>query len=935
MVPKKNEIELLKLELERERTSRLEAERILKEKSTELNKLNSALEEVVKERIREIRQLARFPEENPSPVIRTDQNGKILYRNRASKLMLKSFSNEQKNYCPQPLIKVIKRCLDDGKSFEFEFKSGDRIYALILTPIQEYNYVNIYGFDITINKRAEKEIKTSQLKYKDLFENIYDAIVILDEKGFISEYNVAAKRLLEYSEEELVGLHVNSIVHKEDREQSKSYFKKLLKEGQYSNYQGRIITKSGKEKFVEVNSNSIIKDGIFKGSRDIIRDVSDRKKSETLLTRSEEKYRRIIENINGGILESDVNGKITYIYDGFINLTGFAKEDILGKSELDLLADPSGTEIMQIQHEQRKEGKTGVYEIQIKRKDGSKIWVLVSGAPIYDDQGIITGSIGIYLDISLRKKAEEELITAKEVAEHSVKIKEIFLANMSHEIRTPMNAILGMGKLLIDTTIDNKQKKYLNAINTSANNLLVIINDILDFTKIESGKLKLETVGFNLDELVSSILDTVSYKVVEKDVFLSKKVDPLLKDIVLLSDPVRINQVLINLANNAIKFTSKGEVTINANIIENNEDTSIVHFSVNDTGIGIPEDKLEKIFDSFSQADTSTTRKYGGTGLGLSICKKLVEMLGGKLEVKSVLDKGTTFHFTLKFKKGDSTQLLSSDEEEDVTGIKLHDKYILLVEDHKFNQFYAATILEERGAKVDIAENGKIALEKVQKNTYDLILMDMQMPVMGGLEATRIIRKKYNTPIPIIALTANAVKGDSEKCLEAGMNDYISKPFKPEILVQKIKKYLLVSDEKIKIMKPLKNEDKNNQKNTEEILFDLKLLKEIAAGNRDFMKKMIDIFIEETPDSLLDLLENCKATNWERVKSIAHKLKPSIEYLGIKGMYKVVVEIEALAVQRDNKNKEEVISKTEYLTKVIDDSIRQLKEKKENFVDAA
>lgn len=387
----------------------------------------------------------------------------------------------------------------------------------------------------------------------------------------------------------------------------------------------------------------------------------------------------------------------------------------------------------------------------------------------------------------------------REQAEQVASLKQEFLANMSHEIRTPMNAILGMTRLCLQLgNLQNQELRYLNGIYKSAENLLVIINDILDFSKIEAGKLELESIPFSLKETLQTVQDTLRFKAEEKSLLLNVNLDEN-ADKILVGDPVRLNQVLLNLSGNAIKFTEKGSVTIKVSGKEKDNKIELL-FEVSDTGIGISEEQISKLFSSFSQASSDTTRKYGGTGLGLAISKKLVEMQeNGTIGVRSKIGEGTTFFFNITYPVTNDAALVSKNTEEQVTLTNLK---ILLVEDNAFNQMVAVDTLESaiEGVKIDVAENGLEAVEKIKafENTnwdtttrkfpYDVVLMDMMMPVMDGLEATRQIRQ-MSSPlknIPIIALTANAIKEEVAKCYDAGMYDFVTKPFDTNVLLKKI-----------------------------------------------------------------------------------------------------------------------------------------------------
>lgn len=403
-----------------------------------------------------------------------------------------------------------------------------------------------------------------------------------------------------------------------------------------------------------------------------------------------------------------------------------------------------------------------------------------------DEIGVLVNSFNTMLcEIN---KQNMELIYSKTKAEYSSKAKEQFLANMSHEIRTPINGIDGMAKLLEKTTLSVNQKEFVSAIRISSDNLLVIINDILDISKIEAGKLTIEKIGFNLKQILTQTIKSIYYKAEEKGITLESKIDDKISN-VLIGDPTRIGQILINLLNNSIKFTPDGSVKLYCSLIEKSELHNKILFEIIDTGIGIEKDKLATIFESFSQEDSSTTRKYGGTGLGLSISKQLVELFNGELKVKSTKGKGTTFYFTVEFPIGIAKDLIE-DEKTEIQIDSLKNKKILVVEDNQINQFLVISLLKKWELILEVADNGAIAIEKIKENKYDLILMDMQMPIMGGIEATAIIRNELKLTIPIIALTARAIKGDDKECLNAGMDDYVSKPFNESELVNKISKLI-------------------------------------------------------------------------------------------------------------------------------------------------
>ena len=392
------------------------------------------------------------------------------------------------------------------------------------------------------------------------------------------------------------------------------------------------------------------------------------------------------------------------------------------------------------------------------------------------------------------KRTREELIHAKEMAVVAAKAKSLFLANMSHEIRTPMNGIMGMIDMFYQTDLDERQKEYLKIIDVSSENLLCIINDILDFSKIEAGQIEFESINFNVNDELDEVIKVLSFKAKEKGLSLKYHVQPDIPK-VLVGDPVRLKQILINLINNAIKFTSKGGVNVYAELVETNDDCSKLKFRVVDTGIGISEEGKSRLFKSFSQTDSSITRKFGGTGLGLAISKNLTQMMDGEIGVDSVEGEGSSFWFTAKLKSSSEKEIIEEAKKSIQEGAKQKALNVLVAEDNVINQRVARFNLERFGHQVEIAENGVEAVRLFGENIYDLVFMDIQMPEMDGLEATQEIRKiekerDTHQQTPIVAMTANTMKGDKEKFLESGLNDYIGKPFKTDQLFSLLEKII-------------------------------------------------------------------------------------------------------------------------------------------------
>lgn len=619
-------------------------------------------------------------------------------------------------------------------------------------------------------------------------------------------------------------------------------------------------------------------------------DITERKLAEQALKINEEKYRGIIANMNLGLIEVDNAELIQYANDSFCNMSGFTRQELLKKKASDVLILNEETKKIILQkNELRRQGISDTYEVSVNHKNGQKRWWLISAAPRFNDNAEQVGSIGIHLDITQQKQLERELINAKEQAEASTLAKEMFLANMSHEIRTPMNAILGMSNQLRKTHLDEEQSFFLNTIKGAADNLLVIINDILDLSKIDAGKLSLETIGFEIQPLLLRVIQVMNHKAEEKGITLTNSLnDPGLQE-VLIGDPYRINQVLLNLVSNAIKFTPRGSVDLTCRLIKEDAAKQTIEIAVTDTGVGMDQSFKEKLFDNFSQEDTSVTRKHGGTGLGMSITKKLVELMNGKIGVDSKKNEGTTISILLELNKGSLTDLPQIDVTETDTSI-LKGKLILVTDDNEINRLLASTILQAYGAEILEAINGLEAIEKVMNCDPDLILMDIQMPLMDGMEAIKEIRRRLTKKTPAIALTALALKGDNQKCLEAGFDDYLSKPFEETQLLHIVSAWLGKALNKLPVsaspvISPV----------TEPPLYDLTQLTTIARGNQDFIDKMKSLFKEQAPASVQELKSAYLKNDHALMARIAHRMKPSVDTLGIVSLKEVLKEIEESA----------------------------------------
>jgi len=564
-------------------------------------------------------------------------------------------------------------------------------------------------------------------------------------------------------------------------------------------------------------------------------------------------------------------------------MTEVTREDLIGTDFFEYFTEPD--KAREIYKQVFAEGFIADSPLTIR--DEKLTEVLFNGSVYKDEYGKVIGVVVVARDITDHKRIEKELKDAKlnaesatkiaeeakeiaekakKIAEDAVKSKQQFLSNMSHEIRTPMNAIIGFTKVLLKSDLDAKQKEYLTAIKLSGDALTVLINDILDLAKVDAGKMTFEQTPFKMAASIAAMIHLFETKIQEKNLKLIKEYDDKIPG-VLVGDPVRLHQIILNLVSNAVKFTSKGEITIRAELLDEDEVNATIEFSVTDTGIGIEEDRIEHIFENFQQATSETARLYGGTGLGLAISKQLVESQGGSITVKSKPEEGSVFSFVLPFRKTNAKVEL--EKVMNILTSKVHKAKVLVVEDIALNQLLMKTLLDDFGFEHDIADNGRIAIEKLHKKSYDIILMDLHMPEMNGFEATEYIRGKMNSHIPIIALTADVTTADLAKCTAVGMNDYISKPLDEKLLYDKI----------IELLKDRESNDPLPAKKPEYV--DLTSLKRRTKGDRELMMEMISLYIEQTPPLIKQMKQGVHDKDWGSVYSAAHKLIPSFSIMGM------------------------------------------------------
>lgn len=601
--------------------------------------------------------------------------------------------------------------------------------------------------------------------------------------------------------------------------------------------------------------------------------IQDLEQTKDTIKQSEEKYRGIMENLELGLMEVANDDTIIKVYDRFCKLTGYESWELIGRKAGEVFVLPEYEPILNAQHDNRDLGKSGVYEIEIPTKSGQRKWVLISGAPFYDSTGEKKGTIGIHLDISDRKKMEQNLRMAKAEAEKAQEAEKIFLANMSHEIRNPLNAVIGMTHLLEDTHTSLEQKEYLSYIKNSSETLLNLISDILDLSKIHANEISFHPMEISLRKLLRDIKNLFEVRCIEKglgfDFHYDKEIDHWI-----LGDQLILHQILNNLLGNALKFTDEGgKISLFVDLLLRKEDVYQVQFTVEDSGIGIKEAHLSEIFTEFKQADNSTKIKYGGTGLGLAICKKLTKLHGGTIEVESVEGRGSTFQVVIPFKytrKSDEVQPQIQKAPESALNVGK----VLIVEDNPVNRKYLSRTLQKWHISCDEAENGLVALEKLSTNKYQLLIMDIRMPEMDGYQTIGRIRKHpddHIRNITAIALTADAMREEREKAYQLGFNYHITKPFRSEDLRSKLMELANFDTQ----APPLPEEDLSIDD-----YFDRDALNRLYEGDEAYMLDMFKIFCRTTPKELKALTSSIAEADWASCKSILHRTKPTFEMVG-------------------------------------------------------
>ncbi|MCS7019326.1 MAG: ATP-binding protein [Cytophagales bacterium] len=617
------------------------------------------------------------------------------------------------------------------------------------------------------------------------------------------------------------------------------------------------------------------------------KDITDRKLTEEKLRASVNLFRLLSENAQDLICVHSPNGELQYVSQSVYDLLGYEPSQLVSLSPHLFVHPADWIKLARYHRRIIRNRSAEAIQYRIRRSDGTYCWFETIAKAIVSPQNKLIQIQSTSRNIDQRKAFEQKLIEAREEALRSMKAKETFLSTMSHELRTPLNAVVGMTHLLMEENPRPEQMQHLQTLRFAAENLLVLINDILDFSKIEAGKISFENTAFNLRELISSTQNTFRLRAVEKGISFRVKIAKDVPEYV-KGDPTRLNQIITNLLSNAIKFTERGKVVMEVKVLQQSAQCVVLHFSVSDTGIGIPEEQHQRIFEYFTQASGDTTRKYGGTGLGLAIVKRLLELQGSQIFLQSKEGKGSCFYFSLAFNKTDERPHKSIFIGSVAPKTLPQELKILLVEDNETNRIVASKFMEKWGIKPDIAINGVQALQAFRQQSYQLILMDLQMPEMDGFQTAAAIRQleaaKNLPPVPIIALTASVLGDVRNKVIQAGMTDYISKPFHPEELYRKILSHLLPSHLNSTITTtqsepPTKSSRKRKNQNA---VICLDSIAAFAMRDANFERELLQIYLK-TFQQLPQQVHTCIVqADTQAMNALLHKVKPTLQSLKAK-----------------------------------------------------
>jgi PAS domain S-box-containing protein len=809
----------------------------------------------------------------------------------------------------EALVFKASRGIEDIYELTYFRKDGSRFPAVVsVTALRDMEDVIIgyllIGTDNTARKRAEEALMKAGALQSAIFNSANFSSIATDAKGVIQIFNVGAERMLGYLASEVMNTITPADISDPQeliaRAKALSIdfgtpitpgFEALVfkaSRGIEDIYELTYIRKDG-TRFSAVVSVTALRDAretiigfLLIGTDNTARKQveEDQKKSDQRLRDQQFYTRSLIESNIDALMTTDPSGIITDVNKQMEALTGSTRDELIGAPFKDCFTEPERAEagIKRVLSEK----SVTDYELTARNRDGSQTVVSYNATTFYDRNRTLQGVFAAARDVTERKRVELELQLAKSAAESASLTKSEFLASMSHEIRTPMNAILGIADLLAKTTLTSEQDKYVQIFRRAGDNLLNLINDILDLSKVEASQLDLERIGFSLFDHLEKVTEIMATKAQEKGLTLEHEIAHDVP-VYLVTDPTRLRQVLLNLIGNAIKFTTTGEVTLRVTLEVDADNLAKLRFSVSDTGVGIPGEKLGQIFERFTQADSSTTRRFGGSGLGLTISKRLVELMGGNIKVESEIGKGSTFSFAIPFEIWSEANRPISATTWQRSQDKRSSLKVLLVEDSADNCAITMAYLEEMPYVVDIAENGVLACGMFESGHYDLVLMDRQMPVMDGLTATRKIRtweqENGRLAVPIIALTASALKGDRELCMSAGCTAFLTKPIKQELLLQSILEHSEAAH-----VRATETNSSNNPT--------LQRAKSKIAAR-------IPAYLQSCRDSVIGILDSLERIDFETATILGHNMKGSGSAYGFQRITEIGSALEAAAKRAD------------------------------------
>lgn len=768
--------------------------------------------------------------------------------------------------------------------------------------------------NITETRAAQRQLAQAEALKRIIVDTISDAVITVNRKGKILFVNDIAEKVFGYAKEELVGQPIDLIIPTYYRHVHEMAFQRYVKTGEkrlhsWIGLELPGLHKNQTEVPIEVSFGETRVDGEQFFSA-IIRNITERRKKEEDIKSVSTRLSRLLQTMKAGVLVEDESRRIVLCNEEFCSMFQIpATPDQLIGTDCSDAAEQSKNSFKDPDQFVRNITKLLEDRVLAINNELEMVNGLVyerDYVPIFVDE-TYKGHMWVYRDITSRKRNEIELLNAKRETERSMKVKEDFLAKMSHELRTPINGVIGLSNLMIADSLDHKNTEYLKGIQSSAQHLLTLINDILDLSKIEAGKLKIANQPFALREHVLGIVNALMPVATQKRIQLAPAIDAQVSEVV-KGDFVRIKQILMNLLSNALKFTHEGSVIL-ACKQRLTEGRTWVEFVVSDTGIGIAPENMSKIFNRFDQAEEDTSLKYGGTGLGLNIVKELTELMGGEITVNSQLGKGSEFTVSLPLEPCDDKIIPeSTDSFNPFSDLKpLMKGRVLVAEDNIINQMVVKNTLEKWGVSVTIANNGREALEKLHINDFDLVIMDIQMPEMDGIEATRRIRTEFEGPvskIPILAMTASVLYDPHERATIAGMDDYLPKPFSVKEFYEKVSRML-----------------KNANQNISLTQLDLTYLTSLAAGNEQFINEMLGLFTTQARQFVEQGKSHIDQNEFVQLARLAHSFKPQGGYIGAPDLSKIIASIEQEAKKGNKKEVTELMEEAQLLINSLVDEI--------------